>query len=141
MSRVWDFDADGQLVRVEEPQLPGMPPDPRVEQPGMVGRDHPWTARAAAELVAPKTGTQRWRILLLLLDHPQGLTADEVCVHLGLPQQTVGPRMKELRDDDTVGGWLVETGATRPTRYGRLALVWTLAPGAANEVRRLAQQP
>lgn len=146
----WGLDADGNAVRVyptgdQEVQLPGMPPlpDPQVHQAGMVGRAHPGTSRDAATLVAPRSGTQRWRILALFVALPEGegLTADEVQAHSGMAPQSVNPRMLELRDDERVGGWLVDSGRKRRTRLGGDAIVWVLAPGARARFAQLAARP
>lgn len=140
---LWELDAAGNAVRLvewEEPTLPGMPEavDPRTLAPGMVGRAHPVTSRDAAALVAPRTGTQRWRILQAFLHlAPGGLTSEQVEARTGLPANSVRPRLLELREDERMGGWLVDSGETRPTKSGAQAIVWQLAPGAAGRLREL----
>lgn len=81
---------------------------------------HSATSKEAAILAAPNAGTQRRRVLDLLLAHPLGLTDDEMQVALGMGPQTQCPRRIELVARGLVG----ECGATRKTRKNRNATVW-----------------
>lgn len=49
-----------------------------------------------------------------------GMTCDEVEVESNMLHQTVGPRIKELRDR----GLIEDSGKKRPTRSERPAIVW-----------------
>lgn len=94
------------------------------DRPGKVGRKHPATAKKAALNVAPRTGTQRWKILNFVQNMgAYGATDDEMIVGLGMLHQSVGPRRLELVE----GGFLVDSGATRKTRTGQDAIVWIIA--------------
>jgi hypothetical protein len=54
---------------------------------------------------------QRW---------PDGTTVDEAMDNLGIYPQSTYARFSELKD----GGWIVDSGITRPTRVGNDAVVW-----------------
>ena len=66
---------------------------------GPVGAEHPETSRAVASL---RFGSQRWRVLELLADHPEGLTADAVSSGVNLSPNQAATRLGELR----AGGWV-----------------------------------
>lgn len=70
-----------------------------LDGPAPVGAAHPETSRAVATL---KFGSQRWRVLKLLADHPEGLTADAVGIEVGLSANQAATRLGELRS----GGWV-----------------------------------
>jgi hypothetical protein len=65
--------------------------------------------------------SKKEQILSFILQRGQaGATLDEVESELGLPHQTVGPRMREL----ALAAVIICNGAVRATRRGRNALVW-----------------
>lgn len=79
------------------------------------------TSVAAAERVKPKSGTQRWRVLRVVVDAgEEGVTDEEVQDRIGLPLNTVRPRRLELVE----GGYVIDSGDTRPTAGGSQAIVW-----------------
>lgn len=88
---------------------------------GLARRDHSRTAREAAVKVFPRSGTQRHRVYALIHSHGgRGLTRDQVADYLGMGQNTVRPRVKELLD----GAYLfVAPGFTRKTATGHKAEV------------------
>lgn len=83
---------------------------------GKVRHDHPDTARAAALAVAPRTGTQRRRVLERIAARPS--TDDEIQRALNMNGNTERPRRVELVD----GGWVRDSGLRR-----KGAIVWELA--------------
>jgi hypothetical protein len=93
-------------------------------EPGLVRRDHPDTAKTAALAVLPRTGTQRRRVydriaragLYGITD--QGLQAD-----LDMDGNTERPRRVEL----VRGGFVVDSGRRRIID-GRPAIVWIICP-------------
>ncbi len=89
--------------------------------PGLVRRDHPDTSRDAAQLVTPRTGTQRRRVLDYVAARG-GATDREMQAALELDGNTQRPRRVELVTD----GWLVDSGQRR-LEHHRAAIVWTLA--------------
>ena len=105
-------------------------PDPSVDLPGAFHGAHadaPETERAAAELVEPRSGTDRLRVLRRLAelgDH--GATDEELELDLGTRPYAVRSRRVELKKL----GWVVDSGARRPTRSGATAAVWALSPAA-----------
>lgn len=99
--------------------------------------DEKGTSRAAALAVFPKSGTQRSRILTELLyavreDDHGGLTDEDLGFAVPLPLNTVRPRRGEL----VAGGWVTDSGLTRPTRTGHRATIWTLTERALAELTR-----
>lgn len=83
--------------------------------PGATQESHEAARRALG-----RSGSQRRRIYELVLEHADGLTADDVQRLTGLPTNSVNPRVNELAGD----GWLADSGQRRPTRYGVPATVW-----------------
>lgn len=81
--------------------------------PAPVGAEHPETSRAVASL---RFGSQRWRVLDLLADHPEGLTADAVGAGLGLSPNQAATRLGELR----AGGWVQYLSTEAGVRLERL---------------------
>lgn len=82
-------------------------PDPTTPRAGKVGRMHPATSRTAAELVAPRAGSKRARILdLLYANHSRGdrvgMTAAEIGDALGPSRNECATRLGELREQ----GWV-----------------------------------
>jgi hypothetical protein len=88
----------------------------------------PNTSKQAAWENAPRRGTQRAKILrLLILDHKgdgSGLNRHEIQKYLPeIPIDSLSTRMSELKQ----GGWAYATGETRKTQHGVDAevLAWT----------------
>lgn len=81
------------------------------------------TSRTAAQHALPKAGSQRRRIYDALRCAGAGLTRDELEQQLGIPSNSMNPRLRELAQD----GWIIDTGRTRPTRTGAPAIVWEAA--------------
>lgn len=61
---------------------------------GKVGRKHPETSYATA---AVRRGTQRHKVLLALVEHPDGATADTVSIMLKYSPNQIATRLGELR--------------------------------------------
>ena len=80
------------------------------------------TSREAAKAALGRSGSQRVRIYNLV-QHMDGLTADEIQAAINAPINSVTPRINELVAD----GWLEDSGERRPTRYGKPAIVWKVA--------------
>ncbi|EHR62650.1 helix-turn-helix domain-containing protein [Saccharomonospora cyanea] len=76
------------------------------------------TSARAARNIAPKTGTQRARVLAAVVRHG-GLTDLELAEQLGLLENSVRPRRTEL----VTGGYVVDSGRTR-THRGTEWVVW-----------------
>lgn len=120
--------------------MAGMPTDqdPIVPVPGQLGLlaevdepgvklhadPHP-TERAAAARALPKSGTARRRVYdRLCAVYPDGRTDDELQDALAMPPNTERPRRVELVEL----GLVVDSGRTRPSRYGNPAVVWVAVP-------------
>jgi hypothetical protein len=56
------------------------------------------TSKAAAERNFPRSGTQRYRVFVAVLEAmPTGTTSDEIARKLGIPLYSAKPRLTELR--------------------------------------------
>lgn len=97
---------------------------PNVEQLGKLRRDAAETSRIARLRNAPRTGTQRERILRLLLTNP--MIDEQIATTLRMSENTVRPRRGELIE----GGWVRDSGTVRQTRSGDPAIVWTVTQRA-----------
>lgn len=97
-------------------------PDPGVATEGWAHRASSDTERAAARLVAPRTGTWRSRVLREIASCLAGATDWELHKALGGNLYTVAPRRKELVEM----GWIRDSGERRPTNNGASAIVWTM---------------
>lgn len=84
--------------------------------PGAKARD---TSFQAAEETADKAPVIRARCLKVL-EHSNGLTADEVAGRLGLSILSVRPRITELARD----GKVRDSGDRRHNASGKRAIVW-----------------
>lgn len=117
------------------PDLFDTPARPYPEGPGYSDDD---TSRAAAASVEPHTsriaGMVLERLRLAQTADTVGFTADQLEQALGLRAQTVTGRLREL----VLAGKVIDSGERRPTRRGRMAKVWSLAPPGtqAPELRR-----
>lgn len=83
------------------------------------------TSVAAAVAAAPRITPQKRRILSYFeFPYPErhGMTQDECSEALNLPRSTACARFRELE----LEGYITKTNRTRPTRYGREAVVYEL---------------
>ena len=79
------------------------------------------TSKAAARAVAPQTGHMRAEVLRLLLEHPAGLTDEELEHELRPPREgSTRARRCELVSE----GRVVDSGRTRLGGCGRPMTVW-----------------
>lgn len=91
------------------------------EQLGLPPHNHTDTSQAAAAQVAPRAGTTRHHILVLIRDSGgDGRTIDEIDAITDLGSGTVCPRVNEL----SKGGLIRDSGRRRNTRKGSPAKVW-----------------
>ncbi len=82
---------------------------------------HSPTSRRAAVEGESAAETQRKRVLMFLQDIGEsGATDEEMQLGLGMVGNTQRPRRVELFRADLI----CDSGRTRPTRSGRLAVVW-----------------
>jgi len=82
---------------------------------------HSETSQAAAEAIEPDVATLRGQVLAHLRScGVKGATDDEMQVALDMNPSTERPRRIELWR----AGLVERSGRTRPTRSGRLAVVW-----------------
>lgn len=77
------------------------------------------TSRKAALANFPRSGSQRNRILRAVEESRNGMTRPEIAEDLGISENSVRPRVKELIE----GGWLEDTDDTRLTDSGQEASV------------------
>lgn len=80
------------------------------------------TSKRAALANWPRSGSQRARILELMLSEPvrtRGMTRERIGYELGMSGDAVRPRVLEL----IAGGWLFETEHTRPSIHGNDSVV------------------
>lgn len=109
--------------------------DPADNRRGLVRNDHQETARHAAEAVRPRSGTQRLLVLgFIEASGEGGCTRECIADGLGLPDNSVRPRVKELLDDH----WIGPSGRTGLSRAGSpsellVAAKFVPAPAAATE--------
>lgn len=109
---------------------------------GQIGGQHQGghdTSATALQLVAPKAGSQRERVLQALahngLPHGddrerQGLTDVQLATSTGLPANSLRPRRVELVD----AGWVEDSGRRRE-HNGRPHVVWVLTDAAHEQLR------
>jgi len=121
VGRVYGTDAAAPQATLFDRPLP----DPTRDIAGGLHREAGDTERAAAELVAPRSGTWRWRVLLAVARAgASGRTDWELHTELGGLLYTVAPRRHELARD----GWIEDSGKRRRTPSGTEAVVWVLSP-------------
>ena len=86
---------------------------------------HRGDAYSTAAHESIKDGKERdfTRILIVLRDHPDGLTCEEVEIELGMKHQTCSARFTDMKKL----GWIIWCGE-RQTESGRTAGVWRMAP-------------
>lgn len=95
---------------------------------GFRAGDHP-TSRKAAVFNYPRSGNQRHKILMELIQRPGGLITDELLELTRIPYVSASARVTELCD----GGWIENSGRTRHTRLGADAIVWVATEKALIE--------
>lgn len=100
---------------------------------GLVSHAHGATARQAAKLVKPRTGSQRWKVLSVVLSMGNyGQTRDQLTEATGLGPNSIRPRVKELLDQ----GYLeVASGRTRMNAQGSHVEVLTATDKGRDLVR------
>jgi len=119
MGRVYGTEAAAPQATLFDHPLP----DPTRDIAGGLHRGAGDTERAAAELVAPRSGTWRWRVLLAVARAgASGRTDWELHTELGGLLYTVAPRRHELARD----GWIEDSGERRRTPSGTEAVVWVM---------------
>lgn len=96
--------------------------DPGVNSEGLVAHQASDTSKAAALDVMPRTGTQRLAVLDAIRNSEDGMTDEEIQSKLSIGANSQRPRRVELVE----GGWLEDSGKTRPTDTGNDAIVWKL---------------
>lgn len=119
--------------------------DPAANAPGLSGSDDGDTQNNAAWAVMPKTGTNRYRVLVQFFTEAaaNGLIDDELCAMTGLDYSNMGPRRRELIG----GGWITDNGKRRASNSGLDVVVWELTDvakaryAASDEQRLLAAFP
>jgi hypothetical protein len=90
---------------------------------GPYRKTDPDTSKRAAYDNAPRSGSQRHRVLLALsIACEKGLTRDEVSEALELPDSSADGRIWELIQ----GAWAEDTEDERVTRHGSMAKVVVL---------------
>lgn len=90
---------------------------------GPTSRHAPETSHLAAITNAPRSGTQRGRVLAAIVARG-GLTDDEIGRVVRLPGNAVRPRRGEL----VQGGFVADSGHRRPSVQGNPAVVWEATP-------------
>jgi hypothetical protein len=79
------------------------------------------TSNEAAAAIMPYAERQRDRLLQFIIEQGMtGSTAQEAEIPLGMPAQTITPRLLEIRKD----GLVKDSGVKRMTRSKRRARVW-----------------
>lgn len=131
----WDYslgdavrrELDSLGIREGEEFIIAHPDLLRVDRPQSAPHSNQTTSRKAALTVAPRAGSQRWRVLTAIFNAGEtGITRDELEARLGLSGNTIRPRVRELLD----GGFAKETDRTRRTRANADSIVLTcLAKG------------
>jgi predicted ArsR family transcriptional regulator len=106
-----------------QPSLFDGPTDVAENRTGPSHHNAPETSAAAAVANAPRSGTQRARVLIAVARHG-GLTDDEIGMVCGLSGNAVRPRRGEL----VQGGYVEDSGDRRPSAMGNEAVVWTATP-------------
>ena len=98
-------------------------PDPSRDMPGRYHRAGGDTERGSAQLVTPRSGTQRAQVLDVIRQAEHGVTDNELHYqhHIGAYPHVAGTRREELIAD----GWPIrDSGRRRRTRSNAPAIVW-----------------
>lgn len=89
--------------------------DPTVNAPGAFRRTDPSTSKRAAGEQFPRSGSQRYRVLMAIINAGwQGATATQIEEKTGIPFRSLTPRIGELKR----GGWVKAAGFTRTGSMG-----------------------
>ncbi|MFF5992599.1 hypothetical protein [Prauserella flavalba] len=102
---------------------------------GKVRADARETSAKAARLVAPRSGSQRARILAAVVEYG-GCTDLELAERLALLDNSVRPRRSELLD----GGFVRDSGRVRQHR-GSTWVVWEATPAGLDWYRAAHSHP
>ncbi len=86
-------------------------------------QNHSTDSIAAAQNSAPHIGPLHSRVLSFLRLAQAGATDEELMDGTGIAPNTLRPRRRELQ----IMGSVKDSGATRPTKSGRKAVVWVVA--------------
>lgn len=109
--------------------------DPACNAVGGSRRDGPDTSRRAALDNYPQSGSQRWKVLMALVEsEDQGATYAELAEMTGLgggASGSAGKRVSELRRD----GWIEPTGRTRLTPLGSESQVMVVTDAGLRELQ------
>lgn len=97
--------------------------------------DHVWvhkkahpTEVMAAQMVLPRSGTQRAKVLAAFKEaHPEPLTDDDIVQKVGIVIQSANPRRREL----VSGGWLADSGVKKLNARGQQCIAWKLCDAEA----------
>ena len=90
-------------------------------QPSTPYQRHSATSRTAAARAEPMAGTGRARVLDQIRSWGRiGMTDEEVQQHIPMGANTERPRRVDL----VRGGYVVDSGRTRPTASGTQSVVW-----------------
>jgi hypothetical protein len=101
-------------------------PDPTT--PGVqLGRNATDTSIAAAAFVLPKSGTQRYAVLMAIAETPR---TDDELVQIRGTGVKAGVRRAEL----VAQGWVEDSGERRRTRNDCMAIVWRLTERGRKEL-------
>ena len=105
----------------------------RAERPPLAGNHTTpgknLVSHEAARKALGKSGTARERIYNVVknsrdyLGFGNGLTADEIRIETGLPQNSVAARVCNLAAE----GWLIDSGRRRLTSADAMAIIWVVA--------------
>ncbi|NIH81705.1 hypothetical protein [Amycolatopsis viridis] len=101
----------------------------RAATEGKVHADAPATSARTARNIAPRTGTQRARVLTDIVEHA-GATDFEICERVGLLDNSVRPRRAELVE----GGYVRDSGRIREHR-GSQWVIWEPTPAGIDWYR------
>lgn len=108
-----------------------------LDAPGTTSPKHPTTSRKAG--TTPRKGSQRLRVLEVLLDHGP-LTAYAISEQVGSSPNQVATRLLELREDGFVLLRMVdgqiETRATSPGNSGRVHEITNAGVAAVQAVKQ-----
>ncbi len=111
-------------MTVDQPSLPwDRPPVDRAAPGKYQQQGQSSSSRIAAERVRPRSGTQRAKVLHLLM-YEGPMTDEEMQERLVMSANTQRPRRVELVQQ----GWVRDSGLRRPTSTGQDAVVWTFIP-------------
>ena len=111
------------LFAAPPPASPAAAPQPRrrARRPKRPPDNGVATSVAAADHIASKAASLRSAVLAAIRDTgADGMTCDEVELHLSMKHQTASARINEL----SRGAKIVDSGMSRPTRSGCQAIVW-----------------